>query len=685
MSLTTSSTPFLTGPDMAEFSRLPDAARREVVRWHAEMLKIDGASHGSQGRLIARAASAFGLTEKAVTAKLGRWRKEGWRALCNRSRYKGSTALPPEFIEFWRAFIRPFQRTKSRVKAARRKLLLRLEAWEREGGAEDSEHRISGYEVPPRRNLSTRLPAGWDYNTLRRYAPDKAERTMSCQGPKKYSAFTPPVMSTRIGMEVGQLIFFDDQQADVWINFPNVNREAMRPLGFAALDYVSGCRVMTGWKPAMRRPDGTKEMLSPRDFYWFVIGWLTNYGWRPDTGTVLGMEMGTASVEDWFKEAVAKVTGGKVTMDHSGRFGDPAFRGMLYEGQSGGNFRWKGAIESAFNLERNEAQMLRAPTGRNRDEAPEETYGLKRYDAWLLKQMAQLPDDKKALLMLPALEWGKFTSLMSAVIRIINERTDHALTDFREMGFSCQELWMPGMPAGVALTPEYMAALDDAQRTAIHALSGTTAVRSRLMKPAEVWEAGRKGMRRLKGWHLPLIMRPEDALELKLGENFLFDHEDREISGNTLHYIGSEAVNERGQRIRLKRGEVYRCYLNPFSPDRLQVCERTGEWIGECARWDRVNRTDADAVVEAMIASKDAVAAERADMARRAESTIQQRTADYRWNKDVIAGAVKTPRVKKDTAAREEVLESLKGMAPALPAAGDGDDEDVMREAFRNE
>lgn len=650
--------------DVGEMSRLKDKARQEVWAWLPLMEQIHHAKHGTQGELIRRIAQGKKLTASAVRKKYDNWLRVGWRALYSKSKHKSACVLPVEFVEWWREFMRPFQRKKSTCKAAFRKLVHRLELWEQDGGGPDSRHAIGGYDRCPERQRSTQLPMGWSETNLTRLKASKAERAMECQGPKAYADFVPGIMSTRVGFKVGELVFFDDQEADLKVNFPGKNIKATRPLGFAALDWVSGQRIMTGWKPTLLRMDGTREKLNERDFYWFVLGYLTLHGWRSDTGTLLAMEMGTASVKDWFREAVGKVTGGKVRMEHSGRFGDPAFKGMLYEGKSCGNFRFKAALESAFNLERNEMQFLPWQQGRNRDLAPEENHGLDRYNTYLLKALRDLPPEQQAALVMPCLEWSQFLAIFENVQHRINQRTNHGLLDFTEMGFTVQELWMPGMLKGVPLTLDYLRQMDPEQRQALDALAGTDAIRCRLMSPHEVWTAGSKGMTRLQGHHLPILMPEEYALRLRVDDEFLLRHEDPELEPGPMIYLAGKVVNNHGEEIRLKRGTVYRCYLNPFARKTLQVCHEDGRWIGEAPRWDRINRLDPDALTQQMILAKDAVAAERADMKRRAEATGLKRTADYRWNKEVISGRVKTPGRAETEAAQErmeEAAEELRG------------------------
>ncbi len=667
------------------FALLPDKVRQDVLRWQAVMEGLEGAAHGTLGKMMERVAAERGLSVKAVRAKYDGWRKEGWRALCHRRRLKGSS-LPGTFIEFWRGLVECHQRERVTVKQAHRALLARLEAWTRAGGARDCEYAIPGYDRPPRRLHATRLPMGWDYNNLLRYAPDKAARALRSRGGKAYSTFVPGVRATREGVAVGQVIFFDDEQPDVMVNLVGRNKEPMRPLGFHALDYVSGCNVMRGWKPQVRNGDGSKSGLTETDFYWFVIGLLTRYGYRADVGTTLVVEMGTAAIRDDFAERLERATGGKVSRDHSGRFGDPAFRGMLYEGQSSGNFRYKAPIESWFNLERNYMSALPGATGRNRDDKPEESYGLIRADKAWLKMLEGLPLERRLLARSPLMEWGAFVRHADWLVdQVINRRVDHELQDWERCGHVVPVLSMGEQE--VVVSADRLALMAPEMQGLIHMMVSQGHGRLRRMSPAEVWDAGCGKMSRLAGWQIPALMRPEDGRLVRVTQQFELVVEDQEIDSEPLRYIAS-VQGQHGLRVSLKRGETYLCFLNPYAPGSLQVCEagaRAGAWIGEAVAVPRVSKLDQSGLHKLWHDVQEATAPERADIERRAAAEIHRRVAEKRWNDRLADKSPLTAGEKQAAQGRAEVLATLADIhgVESLPAGDDaGPGEDVFEGVF---
>lgn len=651
----------------AAWCQATPAARREVLEWDRDMQALAAAGSGMRGRTAQRIATRRGITLSAVNQKYYGWQKQGWMALLNKAKVKPSATLPPTFVEFWKSLIDSHQRRKTTVKQAFRALQARLVAWERDGGDAGSDHAIPGYVTAPRRTQGTGLPAGWSYDTLNRLKPGEHERVLRSKGTKAYSAMLPPVRASRVGMEVGQLIFFDDEQPDVYVNFVGTNRRPMRPLGFHALDFVSGANLAAGFRPQILTEDAVKS-LTLRQFEWFVVHVLTSVGYRPD-GTTLTGEMGTAKFTDRFQEALGIVTGGKVTTDHSGRFGDPAFRGMLYEGQSTGNFRYKAPIESWFNLLRNEMSALQGATGRNRDEAPEETPGLVRANTWFLKQLEELPVERRMLLVSPIMEWGQFVREAHHIIRRINERTDHAIREYEELGFTVPVIEVEGREFPLRLS----VGMDPAQRAKLELLIATGHSRIRRLSPAEVITQQATRLKRLRGWHVPALM-PDDAARLvAVAKDFTLRVRDQDLGADELIYIAA-ATDQHGRQISLTRGEEYLCYVNPYDAGTMQVCEaagpRRGAWIGEATLMPTLSRTDQHGLWAQYQNIQQAVAPERADIERRAAAEVHRRTADWSWNKRVAdTGNPLTPGEKRNAAAREEAEAAMESTPVRVPAA----------------
>lgn len=651
------------------------AAKRDMESWQADMVAMRDAVGGLRGKVARRIATRRNVSLSSVQQKFYAWSKEGWMALLNKARVKPSAVLPATFVEFWRGLIDGHQRRKTTVKQAFRTLCAQLEKWERDGGHADSEYAIPGYLTPPRRTQTTRLPLGWSYDTLNKLKPSAAERTLRSIGTKAYSMHLPPTRASRIGMAVGEVIFFDDEQPDVYVNFVGTNRKAMRPLCFHALDFVSGKNVGMGARPQILGEEGRVKSLTLRQFEWFVVWQLMSRGYRADgTGTTLVGELGTAKFSDIFSNALRMATDGKVSTDASGRFGDPAFRGMLYEGQSTGNFRFKAPLESWFNLYRNNMSALPGATGRNRDEAPEESTGLIRANTWFLKQLEELSPERRSLLVSPILEWGAFVSLSTDLIRRINDRRDHSIKDYAALNFTVPLLNMDGRE--FPLLPDRLLAMSEPERAKLEILTASGHARISNMSPSEVWAQHAAGFRKLRGWHVPALMAEDSARIIKVTKQFELVVDDQDLGSDPLAYIATAAIDQHGRKICLDRGEEYLCYLNPYDAGTMQVCEasgsRRGAWIGEVALNPVHSRVDQKGIWETYQAIRTATAPERSDIERRAQLETQRRTADNRWNQRVAdTSKPLTPGEKRTAATRtaaEEALRTTPAPAPK-PAA----------------
>jgi hypothetical protein len=302
------------------------------------------------------------------------------------------------------------------------------------------------------------------------------------------------------------------------------------------------------------------------------------------------------------------------------------------------------------------------------------------------------------LLQSPLMEWGAYMRTADFLVDVINARTEHEIQDWEALGFTVPELKLPGNDAPLSLLPESLALLTPEMRQVVMALAGTGAARIRRMSPAEVWQRGHAGMTRLRGWQIPALMRAEDARLLKVTQQFTLVHEDREVDSDALTYI-AKVRNEHGHDIALKRGQEYLCYLNPFAPQTLQVCEaggtRHGAWIGEACMVPRVSRADQSGLHKLFHQAQEATAPERADVERRAKPLVDERTKRKAWN-DRVADRSKplTPAEKSDAAARAEVLAALGAAGTAADNGGmenrelsgpeETDDADLMAEAFGN-
>ncbi len=580
-----------TVEDQSEYACLSRMEQERVQRWWGLMQECQEAGHGRGGDVKRDIARREGVSFQTVQLKFGRWQKEGWRALVNRS-VNRQPVVPVATMLYLTTLVTEHKRQLV-VAEARRKLLLQWRAWLADGGHAHSTFAIPGYRTAPRPLRAGGHPAGWDNNTfskwVKRWREDEARRI----GPKAFSGSMPSLLTSREGCEVGQFIFFDDEVLDFHVIFPG-NKTAVRPLAFHALDFVTGCNINRGFKPVIQDGNSRRTVasqLTKSDFDWFAIGTLTQHGWNERTGTTLICEMGTANPSDGLVERIHNTFGKKVIFEHSGRFGAP-LKGQIFDAAMTGNFRYKACLESWFNLWRNYLSALPGQTGKNRDNLPEETYGMLRDSARYLKLLErELSRERQQLLMQESycLFFSQAVAIMNEIAELVNRRTDHDLGQWEKMGFM--------RPAALDHMPEELVRTFSPE-TLRSILRDNPEMRR--LSPREVWDTHSPRMKKLSPMQVCTLLPLEAAREVRVTTEREFVIEDREIDTDPLHYLAGHCITPSGHHLALNRGETYLVYLNPYAPHEIHVCDasraRRGAFLGTCVQNRRISRADKEAI-----------------------------------------------------------------------------------------
>jgi len=691
--------------DLADFSRLPDKVRSAIRQKLGALATI----HAAPSILPACKAQATrlqhhrGFSANRLRTQYYEYTKSGdWRVLIDRSSAgkdftdRQEVALPGEFIEFWRGLCERFQR-KSRP--ARRELLL---IWRTHQGSDHKPHKtIPGYvssssssssssSIPcpsgwPVADPKTGIPLGWSEANLYRYAPTRFELTAARISRAAAAEFRPQVLTTRVGLRVGQYLVFDDQEYDVKINFPG-NSRAMRPLGLNSLDLFSACLFAYSFKPAIWNAEAeAKQKLKEVDMLWFTVHVLTSYGYRDDdAGTTLNVEHGTAAIREDFEQRIFDATHGKVRVERSGITRANSFDG-LFEGQARGNFRFKAALESIFNLVRNEMAMLPGQTGLDRLHCPDDTAGRDRYNNSMLRAALALPPERAQLLRLPFLDWQQFTGLCLDIYQRINTRTDHDLEGWIRAGLTINEWRLPlssSSSSSIPLLPgaEYTPWMPQSQFLALPApeqsvmrqlIEATPSLsRARRLSPLEVFRRGESELAKVPTFLLPVLLGPEFGIERR-ARNGLFEWQDQAISPDPIRFLA------RGKDGQLPDGEKYLTYLNPFNPTELILCNAKGAYLETVYPWASPCRSDVEAVHRQMGQARKIEAELLAPVARRGAELAREKLEMHRHNADVLGSSSSLSSIPSSRlrSVDGDVSEFLEAPA-AAPSAAPSDDDD---------
>lgn len=588
--------------DLQAIARLPRRVGEDMLRWHsllAPLLPPPGQKRiKNLTAALVDLARRTGVPLVTVRRYYDRFRKEGWRGLVNQSKAGPawqerqaplSVAQRPAFVDFWRRIMQQYQGRDETGSAAHHALQRRLTAWE----TGDEKARIPGYDAPPAREPFTGLPAGWSYENLMRpqYKLPADEAAGAKYGRGALATFRLPVLSTRHGLKIGQVVVFDDQELDVRTNFLGVARQSFRPLCFDAQDYLSAAQPLHGFKPVLvDDATGKERTLTEKDFRWFVAAYLARVGYRPDTGTVLIVERGTAAIRPDFEARILHVTNGLVSMARGGVTGQPVHAGV-FEGQARGNFRFKATIEVARVKLRNEMAALPGSVGKDRNHAPEGDRGLDRYNQKLLNAAMVLPPELAARLQFPVLDWRQFVAVAREIHRLVDARTAHDLEGWERCEFIRHEYRLDLHSQAWIEAGTGFAAMDARQQADTRArIERTPGLwRTRKLSPQEVWDAGKGELVTVPDHALAMLLEADDARHGERCENNrLFILKDRTIDAEPLHYDASVLIRQGVVR----PGERYSVYLNPFDAARLIVCDGALRYLGTVPLWDRIPRLD---------------------------------------------------------------------------------------------
>jgi len=664
-----------------EWARIPDGPRETAARWIEALEAMPQWGCASVSSAMERLA--LELQTSQATARrmydyarrgrdLGGRLVHGWKALVDWRRVSDvGEVVPAETVTWWRQI---YERYKGRANCGRRAhhdvvQVLKLKL-----------HPIPGYErvggFPPAGPRG--LPEGWSYRNFMRAMPNQFVKVVNRQGRSAGAAFRPLVVTTRVGLEVGQVYMFDD----VWHDFevkPTVTAKAQRLLELCCLDLFSAKRVCYGLKPEIEDSEGVRRRIAERDMRFLLAATLSLHGYRRD-GTVLVSEHGTAVIREDIRAVLYDATGGKITCADSAIEDRPALLGW-YAPRGRGNFRIKAALESSFNLVHNATAMLPGQIGSmERVNAPDEIHGRRKVDQALVKAISgmDLSPERLDMLHWPFWPYWQAADLLDDVYAWLDARTDHHLEGWEKAGLVTGEVRLS--KESHVWHPTYLLAQGtDEERAALEALMRVPAMfRHRRLSPAEVWHRDAQALQKLPMSVLPMILGRDLGEERKVNDRGQFSFQDSTLDPEAVSYTAI-AENEHGDQIMLQDGERYLTFVNPFDLRWMLVCDARGRWIGRCARVQPVCRTDTKALHEAMGRVARVESLRLREWRGRHQGEAAQRQADERHNALVLAGAPVTRSEKQEAAARaqfapvdlvgEEDGEALPAAAPA--GAGD--------------
>lgn len=600
--------------ELDTFASLPARWRDEVRAW------MTAIKHYNDGHLTkAQLMQSMHASRQTVDRKLKAFADHGWRGLA--PNYRGRQGLPAEFVQYWKSLCESYQR---KTKPAVRELYRR---WQRR-------EIIPGYEGHPG---WPNLPDGWNERTLYRYAPTPLELTALRHGlGRAVAKHAPKVLSTRVGTWHLSHIVWDDVWLDAMAHMLG-NPALIRVLQIGALDLHSGCRFHYGTKPQLRREDNSRISLNEADMRLALAAQLHQFGLSP-RGTTYVIEHGTATIRDRVRDILTHAFPGIVSFSESGITGKFQALAGLGQGQGGGNFRHKAALESLHNLIHNELAALPAQTGHDRDE-PEFLAGIKREHEFLYKLAKGLGPEMLNQLKFPALEYHtQFLPILHRTLELINQRTDHQLEGWEKLGYLAREYRLS--PATDTWTPEHdlTPALIPAMRQLIQ--HDPDCVRVRKLSPREVFDRNHHhGTLTVPTGVIADILYQDLAKPVPVRQGYL-RIQDRELSPEPMHFE-ARVTSPDGRESELREGETYEVVVNPFDPRQAWVYSgraRQGSFMGLANLVQRASRADHEATQDAHKRASQRLADLLTETRARNAHKTREATARHTHNERVAKG-----------------------------------------------
>jgi hypothetical protein len=660
------------------FASLPSPVRDDIRHWVTAFRTVPLTK--PIGRSLDQIARIVGTSPKTVRRKYDALRTGGdWRVFLDHRRItaRESRTKDPGF----QAFLKKLFEDHKRSSASAINDLYTL--WRRRAD-------IPGYEGHPG---WPNLPDGWSERNLYRHQPTKPELIALRIGRTAAKSGFSQTFSTRVGLWVGSHIMFDDLWHD---NFVRVGERGTvgRVMELDALDVFSGCKIAWGCKPRLPKKDNPAQMegLKERNMRLLLAGLLFTRGYSP-RGTVLMAEHGTAAIRDRAEQILADATRqpdgtSLITVKRSGITGEEQAILDGWRGSAKGNPAFKAPLESLRNLIHNRLDALPGQTGPDRDRRPEILDATLAYQQQLLDIAARLPAHRRDLLDHPLLEYhSEFLPFLGDFYGILNQRTDHRLQGWAELGFLSTDYRLA--PSSDAwLTPRDLQTLPEDSRLLLHSLARQqpeTYSRTRRLSPQEVFDLHTGDLIRIgPDIVCDLLLQDLGREEKVKGSYFRFT--DSEIAPEELIYEARIICPGATREQELPSGEKYLVFVNPFFPDTLFVCNARQQFLGLARRVQRVCGLDEAALRRSWgrSAQRDADRLAPARLRHAADGDAHQRMlttnaalaneATPATREEKQAARDTTNRLRAETGDIEDLLHEPAPVLVADPDEGDIDD-----------
>jgi len=648
----------ITPQDRAWLAEVAPVAERARVQLWCEVLSRFGRAD-NKGEMVDILVAEYGdrarISQPTIYTKLALVKRDGWPGLLRkrwRDRYLSETNAANEFESFVELCWKPLCETSQRKTAAAYRALFRehlcagrvIPGYETDWrGIWTFDHR-NRHMTPPDRcpySIDRCYPHGWSRRNLYHRAPDRYEQTAARIGMGAAHSLLPSIPTSRVTLPFGRVLVMDDMFHDAKVRLLG-NREPQIVVEIRALELLTGTTYSRGAKPVRERHDGTKEHLRDVFTRYLMADVLCNKGYHPDGLLVVG-ERGTARLADDLVETCNKWAGeDKIQFEAGGIVDIPLARG-LYGGRGRGNFQFKAAVESGWNLVKNELAMLPGQKGADPEHAPEDLGRRVRHDKQLMTICHALCRERPDLIehirgVFPP--YYKYMEAVQLVYDRIEDRHDHHLEGFDECGF-VTPVWR--LHTGDAWKPESLLDEMDPQvaehlRQIIRSDPGKFSD-MQVMSPRAAAEKCRESCELVR---LPQAAVPE-ILGLELGDVESVKEDD------TLYIKDKYVPNRRypvaaivrtldGRKQVLPRGSKWLIHINPFTGREAYVSTPDQRFVGIAPVLVAGSRLDREALLDNLKILNSVKQRELKRLAPLADQRIEKLYEDAEHDVTLITG-----------------------------------------------
>jgi hypothetical protein len=668
--------PFL---DPAEADALNDAnlgegETAEVRAWLDALRPVVEGPRAGRGARLAIAAQTMSVPNKTARNKFDALQREGWRGLVDGRRKEACAKMADIDCSNKEVFVNWIkgmaENYGGNIRHARRAAIA---FWKT---ARKTSEKIPGYSSWPLPGIGG-YPIGWSYGNIAKIAKlTNYERTVAGIGRAAARSCAPMVLRTRVGLRVGEAYMVDDVWHDIDCHMLGSQKQFVRPMELAVMDVFSAYKCAYGLKPRIKdEATGKRINLRATDMRFLTAHLFCNIGYNADR-CFLFAEHGTAKVQAEIAALLKEYSRDAIRVVEGSIQDKPALLGA-WTGKQAGNPRNKSALESSHRIPHFAAKYLPGQTGGNsRDNMPEDHHGresaFKEVDKMVELVLQRVGKENAAWYLnefqAPVLNYYAYAKWVDDYYPIVHSFTDHELEGWERAG-----LMVSGFRSTLNnqfFSYSELSGIDKNEADAIRAMLAASPHLNvcRRMSRGEVWESGRRALRKFPAEAFPRIVGKDLAVEHRVLDHAI-SFRNAEIERGREFVFPATAIDPRGLEIILKDKEYYSTVLNPFDPSKLFILDSKFRYIGALSEQIVSCHTDMEGMQRAMgqAAHAEALAMLPYRMRHADKEGEVQRMKDH--NNAILSGMVKTP---EERAVQDRARASAQAgdMAALLSACG---------------